>query len=288
MKNKAIALSASFLLMTCLVIPTSAAYSPENSEAPYVINEYEAFLMKEGSGESNLMEEGSLASYTASDQSNGYIEQLNSLTQYSDETLTERGYSEGNIKIVEKMREDENYLPSNSELMAAAAELRMTLNAYGIKGSNSTAYNVYWNYYWTSSPVFQDRDGVAISWSGDYICDENSVSMKLNRGYTTNVWYDNTQAMIDGIQPANHGIGGEFELLSNGFARAGQGSFTLKCYDHVHSAVQLQWSYGHSKWTISGYSIGIGFSGGGPSAAGSISFKQGVQALSNGVKTFFS
>lgn len=79
-------------------------------------------------------------------------------------------------------------------------------------------------------------------------------------------------------------IGGSQYLA---FAYTGNGSFTVTCYDHAHNACQLQWAYGHSVTNLTA-SVGAGFGTSGPSLAGNIGFRTGVQKLSPGIETFLA
>lgn len=264
------------LLFNTFIINAFAAtetVSIENYE--YTVNEYDA--AKQSENEAGV---------------NEYLEILHSYTKYSYEEIEEMGITEGNKEIIRKIKENPQYRPSETELTSAAAEVTLNLSATVHKYASMTRVDVEWDFSWTAWPMAWQRDGVAITWSGDYIIDETSMEGRVNYGggriyiwedvdHSVDIAHNGYCGEFDVVKPVDYG-GGE---LTESNADEGEGSFSLYCYDHGHNACQIQWAYGHSVITIVP-GVGVSFGASGPSLAGSITFKNGVEKLSEGLQTF--
>jgi len=75
--------------------------------------------------------------------------------------------------------------------------LNLYVDAQVVKRASRTDVNVTWNYEWSSWPMNDGTDGVAISWSGDYTINENSVVARVDYGSSSLHYYRDMDVSFD-------------------------------------------------------------------------------------------
>lgn len=194
---------------------------------------------------------------------NDYVEALRDLTKYTEVELENMGYSAGNISIIEKLRNDSSYVPTDEELTLAAATFRFHIacsDSY-VRDARSY-YDFIWSFTWVTAPVRKYSDCVAVQWLGDFYMDENAIEAEItyvgsdaNGNAVTHV-EDYESDMRAAINPADNGCCLEFPAgmyvddETYVVVDSGSGSFRLRCNEHGHPDISIGWLYAH-------YSVGI-------------------------------
>ncbi|MFZ7134712.1 MAG: hypothetical protein ACOWWR_20390 [Eubacteriales bacterium] len=213
-----------------------------------------------------------------------YVEELKKRSEYSDHELTELGYKDSQIKLLKSI-DSYDTIPEEV-LLFSSAEVIITHDVDGATvNSNGTVINVSFSWNWNQKPVCTFNDAVGLSWSGDYICHEDTVQAEVDYALGSVIvdTVDYTDDMIDGISPSENGAGFDFNMLrgtppTTEWAKSGSGSFVLVCYDHQHHSVQLVAKYGHSIINITSISVTYG--------APSVSFEIGVEEADSFIDTY--
>lgn len=220
-------LMVSLLLMVSLCISASACNversgegdndnAPAKMENQAIFNEYE-WYKEQNTHTMGFNIEPSLE----------YIELLRELTEYSRDELIAMNYSAEKIEIVEKMKEDDQYIPSDEELSRAGATLRFTCVCSGSRvRDNNSWYDFIWSFRWSDTPLYKGKDIIAFHWVEDFSMDENSVEAEISYqgGGNTYVMYSDNSSTI--------------------WCKSGKGQFSLHMNERVTS-VQIAWGYGH-------------------------------------------
>lgn len=244
-----------------------------NSTGQVVVNEYENFKTHYGDADSSKnrarME---------------YIKSLHDLTKYSKEELVAMNYSDGNIAIIEKMKQNSLYVPSDEELSRAGSTLRFTCVCSGssVRDTHSW-YDFIWSFKWNNAPVIKNKDIIAFHWIEDYVMDENSAQATITyQGAGRTITKDYSSDMKYGIMPNEGACSFTFPVKYNAaiLAVKGSGSFTMRCNDHRHVSILLGWAYGQTITTVTDidYMFGTG--------APTISFGSAVDTVVSEYRNF--
>lgn len=165
------------------------------------INEYEIIKDLEKESNESLEKRGYSKSQINKIKNgrNDMIKEIKNRANLSDMQLKSMKYNDNQINIIR------NFTESDAELAALAAQLTLylTLSNYKFNGTETTC-DVYTSWVWSTYPVTQLNDGVAIAWSGGF----NSYSAKTY----INLYYTDVQN------------GNEREFTSKGFADYSPGS----------------------------------------------------------------
>lgn len=288
------------LLTICILcIPASACNVITNnceSSYPNLTPVYEDGI----EGQSILVNEYDLYKFNASSkssiakelQNDAYIHSLKELTKYSYEDLQKMNYSEGNIALIEKFRNDPTYVPSESELTRAGATVRCTFACSDSYMQNGKTYfDFIWSFRWTSAPVQKHKDAFGVHWHGDFYMDEVLVDAEVNytgissSGTPLSSTVDYGRTMRLGILPNKNACSLEFPLEKalgdTLIAESGSGSFRLSCNDHLHPDVTIEWGYGHSMISVTSVNFNVG------TDIPSITFGEDTDIVASGNRTYY-
>lgn len=218
-------------------------------------NEYENFKSLEAKKNTNI-----------SERNNAYINSLRILTSYSREELEALNYSEGNIQIIEKLKKDPSYIPSDAELLSAAATLDFWFACSDTYMRDTKTYFDYiWWYEWSSTPMFKNVDAIAFHWLGDFYMDEYSAQAEITYSGNGNSVSENFHTeMKNGILPNKNACCFEVPVsygndkTSGLYALEGSGSFTVRCNDHGHPDMSIEWAYGEGMIGVQSVDIEVG------------------------------
>lgn len=259
------------------------SYNGENLRM--VMNEYELF--KEECEKS--------AETTGLADQNAYVGALCDLTAYTETELKSMGYSSGNIAIVEKLRENPGYVPTDEELLLAAATFRFNIacsDSY-VRDTRSY-YDFIWSFTWVTAPVVKHTDCVAIQWLGDFYMDENAIEASVTYvgadAYGEDVSHteDYESEMRMGINPAAQGCCLEFPagmyIDSETYVveDSGRGSFRLRCSEHGHPDVSIGWLYAHYQLGITSVNVTFG------NSLPSITLGGNYDKMAEGSRTYYA
>ena len=178
-----------------------------------------------------------------------YIRRLKRLTKYSKNELIARKYSAEKIEIVERLRKDPRYVPSDEELTHAGSTLRFYCVCSGSRvRDNNSSYDFIWSFQWSDTPLYQGTDIIAFHWIGDFYMDEISVDAEISyQSDGTAHTEDLAKRMKLGIIPNKKActlsFPAKWESDPSASALHGSGSFRMCCTDHRHSDIK-GWGYG--------------------------------------------
>lgn len=280
-------LMVSLLLMVSLCISASACNversgegdndnAPAKMENQAIFNEYE-WYKEQNTHTMGFNIEPSLE----------YIELLRELTEYSRDELIAMNYSAEKIEIVEKMKEDDQYIPSDEELSRAGATLRFTCVCSGSRvRDNNSWYDFIWSFRWSDTPLYKGKDIIAFHWVEDFSMDENSVEAEISYQGGGNTYVkDLSEDMRLGIIPNKKACSFKFpvkwELDNSMCALSGSGSFRMSCNDHRHQDINMGWAYGKIIKTVSGLDVEFG------NNAPTITFGDSIDTWVSGNRTFY-
>ncbi|MDW7669259.1 MAG: hypothetical protein SCJ93_10575 [Bacillota bacterium] len=276
------------ILICLLALPLNGfalSFDSESNTLNHVtVNEYEMIKNLKDKSVSELEKSGYNESEIIEIKELNYIEELKKRSDYSYSELLKLGYSDSQIELLKSLK-SYDVIPEEV-LLKSSAEVGIIHDVDGTTvNSNGTVINISFSWNWNQKPIFTFRDAVGFSWSGDYICHENTVQAEIDYAIGTTIinTVDFSDDMIDGISPASNGVGFDFKMIRGeppltSWAKSGNGSFVLVCYEHEHNNVQLLAKYGHSILNIT--SIGITY--GSPS----ISFELFVETADSCIKTY--
>jgi hypothetical protein len=275
------------MVLTLLFSMTSFAYSVdfEGITGSHVtVNEYEMIKNVKNRSFAELEKLGYDETEINHIKDLNYIQELKKRSNNSYHELLKLGYTDSQIKLLKSL--DSYDVIPEEVLLLSSAEVTIIHDVDGTTvNSNGTVINISFSWNWTQKPIFTFNDAVGFSWSGDYICHEDTVQAEIDYAIGTSIieTVDFSDDMIGEISPGTNGVGFDFNMIRGvppvtEWAKSGRGSFTLVCYEHEHNNVQLAAKYGHSIFNIS--SIGITY------GAPSISFEIGVETADSYVDTY--
>lgn len=159
------------------------------------INEYEIIKDLEKESTESLEKRGYSQSQInkIKNSRSDMIKEIKNRANLNDNQLKSMKYDDNQIKIIR------NFAGSDAELTALAAQLTLylVLSNYKFNGTETTC-DVYTSWVWSTYPITQFNDGVAIAWSESF----NSYSARTY----INLYYTDVQN------------GNEREFTSSGFA----------------------------------------------------------------------
>ena len=216
-----------------------------------------------------------------------YIKLLRGLTKYSRDELIAMNYSAGKIELVEKMKEDNQYTPSDEELSRAGSTLRFTCVCSGSRvRDNHSWYDFIWSFKWSDTPLFTGEDIIAFHWAEDFFMDENHVEAEISYQGGGNTYVEDlSKDMKLGIMPNKKACSFRFpvkwEYDNSIYVSSGSGSFRMSCTDHRHQDINMGWAYGQFVKTITNLDVAFG------NHTPTITFGDATDTWVSGNRTFY-
>lgn len=215
-----------------------------------------------------------------------YIRRLKRLAKYSKNELIARKYSAEKIEIVEKLRKDPRYVPSDEELTLAGSTLRFYCVCSDSRvRDNNSSYDFIWSFQWSDTPLYQGTDIIAFHWIGDFYMDEISVDAEISYHSDGTVHTEDlAKRMKLGIIPNKKACTLSFPAKweSDSSALRGRGSFRMCCTDHRHSDINMGWGYGKLFKAASEQALTFGDN------SPSIAFGDSTHVVVTGNRTYFT
>ena len=264
-----------FLLLFAFFPTALAGDAPTSSSKiqQTVINEYDALKQLSQQSDSSLEQRGFSAEeiFQIRNYREIYINHITSLQSIPNEVLSKHEYSAAQILAIQTFNGSEEQMA----LAAASLDIHATTASFTYPNSEGrTTGRLAYSWHWNGLPVAKMRDMVAASWNDWVLTDEGSsvsyFSVHTGEPYTTeSATYTN---------PTNNtwnGGGHKFNVAKSDnlyYAKSGSGHFDVESDGVYQKDFLFYIEYGHA--TLS-YNIGFSVSVPG-GAAGSISFSAGT------------
>lgn len=260
-------------MLSC-VSAYAAELAPETAQPMHMMetNEFLSYIEKNGDSITDRMQ-----------AKKEYSDALRDLTAYSETELMNMGYSNGTIDLVEKLREDMDYEPTEAELTAAAPT--MTFYCYDFVAStagNRTDATFKWTFEWDSRPNMRREDCVGAIWNvNGMVSQYESFQITFSDG-TTYEDNDGLYGMEIVNESENRMLYYKFPMDSDNslaWCKSGRGEFRLHLNERV-TAIQIAWGYGHQEVEeVTAITLSIGSFG--------VQFGNGYETLCGAVRTYY-